>query len=205
MIVTNIQIYNLSDKLSYDEIEEKIIKFKESCGYKICSENEHNDCNILHVITDSNNRFVTVFDSDYSFGCANENKSYIRKLSKALTLPVFSITNMDNEHVIIEQYNFNKRVYDYLSIGNMHEKLLELGFNNNECFNNQDIWKDYFVGRNNFDSINKVIQDSKNYLDKSYIIENIFKLYGLSSSQSLFSGNINSITCLVKTLYFKKV
>ena len=65
MMVTNIQIYNLSDKLSYDEIEEKIIKFKESCGYKICSENEHNDCNILHVITDSNNRFVTVFDFIY--------------------------------------------------------------------------------------------------------------------------------------------
>lgn len=205
MVFTNIQICNISDKLSYDEIEERIIKFKENSGYKLCSEEDvEKNSNVIKILTSANTKFITVFDNEYSFQNVKENKSYIRKFSKSLTLPVFSITCIDNAHVVIEQYNFNKRIYDYISIGSLHEKVKELGFNENEYFNNIEIWKEYFVGRNNLDRLNEVINLSKNYSDKSYIVEEMFKLYGVSSDMSLYNSDAK-INDVAKILYFTKI
>lgn len=207
---TNIQICNISDKLSYKEIEERIIKFKESCNHKLTNINEEyenikDNQNIVKVLYNQNNNFITIFDSQYTFKSLKENKSYIRKLAKTLTLPVFSITNIENEHIVIEQYSFNKRIYDYLSIGNLHEEVVMLGFNDSEYFNNTEIWKDFFVGRNNIDKLDNVIKNSKNYDDKSYIIEEMFKLYGLNRNMSLYNGNNCNNDITIKVLYFDKI
>lgn len=207
MTFTNIQIYNLANKLSNEQIEEKIKKFKESLGYIFISKND--SCNIIKaveiknyvkILYSQNNKFVTIYDSNYTFKSLNEDKSYIRKLSKTLTLPVFSVTCLEDKHVIIEQYNFNKRIYDYLSIGNMYENVKKLGFENADYFNNIEIWKDYFVGRNDIDKLNKVIKEGKDYSNKSYIIEEMFSLYGVNKSMSLFNVNTNNDE---KVLYFK--
>lgn len=170
MTFTNIQVYNVSDKFSNNELEGKIKKL-----YKNAK-----------LLFSQTSKFVTIYNIDYTFRSLNENKSYIRKLSKILTLPVFSITCLQNSHIIIEQYNFNKRIYDYLSIGDMYEQTKELGYINIGSFNNKDIWKDYFVGRNTIEDIEKIISKSDTYIEKSHIIEDIFKLYGLSKENSLY-------------------
>ena len=149
MTFTNIQIYNLLDKFTNSQLEEKI-------------KNMYNHA-IISFSTSS--KFISVYNIDYSFNTLDENKSFIRKLSKKLTLPVFSITCLQDNHVIIEQYNFNKRIYDYISIGNMHEKIKELGYKKQDCFTNESIWKDYFVGKNTIEDINKIIQNKTKQTD----------------------------------------
>lgn len=201
MTFTNIQIYNLSNKLTNEQIEDRVIKFKESFGYILTKENndEMKLCNdYIKILFSDNSKFVTIFDSSYEFKSLIENKSYIRKLSKFLNLPVFSITCLENKHVVIEQYNFNKRIYDYLSVGNMYEKVKELGFISLDTFNCEDVWREYFVGKNDISMVYKIIRESKNYFEKSFVIEEIFKLYGVSSKMSLFNKSIKNS----KTLYF---
>lgn len=207
MTFTNIQICNINDKLNLEEIEQKIIKFKESSGYRLVS-NENGCDNVfdyIKIIYNQNSKFITVFDSSFSFKSTSENKSYIRKLAKALTLPVFCISCFENEHIIIEQYNFNKRIYDYLSIGDLHKKMVENGYEDMEYFNKPEIWQEFFVGRNSLENINEVIKQSKEYSDKSYIVEQIFKLYGLNKDMSLYNETINNYASITKTLYFTKI
>ena len=169
MTFTNIQVYNLFDKFSNEELENKIKNIYETANLKFST----------------SSKFVTVQNIGYKFKTLNENKSFIRKLSKKLTLPIFSITCLQEEHIIIEQYNFNKRTYDYISIGNMYENLKKVGYEKIDSFNNISIWTDYFVGKNNIEDINKIIANKDIYSKKSYIIEEIFKLYGLSKENSL--------------------
>lgn len=170
MTFTNIQVYNSANKFSKEELEERLKKFKQD----------------IKIIFSESSKFVTIYDSEYTFKSLPENKSYIRKLAKILTLPVFSITCLQNSHVIIEQYNFNKRIYDYLSIGDMNDEIIKLGYENINSFNNINIWEEYFVGRNKIENLNKIIDQRDTYIEKSYIIEDIFKLYGLSKENSLY-------------------
>ena len=173
---SNIQIYNFKNKLKREEIIEKIANFKNVEKGKI---NEYVD-----LIFDETSNFVTMYDKNFKFENSNLNKSYIRKLSKCLTLPVFLIS-LSKSNLVIEQYNFNKRIYDYIAISKDFDYLKKLGYVNENIFNEEKIW-DNFVGKNDMSNLYDILNGANSYFYLDEIVEDIFKLYGMKVQNILY-------------------
>lgn len=184
MNFTNIQVYNKDEKLSKSDILEKLKAFNDSrnlASLDIKNENK------IDVKFDDMCSFFTCFDTGYKFKDLKNNKSYIRKLAKLFTLPVISVSYINDESIVIEQYNFNKRIYDYIVISKNFESLKKLGYERENVIYNEDIWN-YFVGKNDISKIKEIIMEKSRYDDMKIMLIDILKLYGIKEENILYTG-----------------
>lgn len=206
MTYTNFLIYNSNNKLSRTQILEKLKAFFQKESYDVLLK-ENKDRVILlqnnvSVIFSENTKFISLYDPNIdSFELLDHTKSYIRKLSKLLTLPVFCITALEDKHVIIQQYHFNKRVYDYISVGEKQDFCTKHGYECYHILQHPKIWEEYCVGRNDLSQVDEIIKESNQYDDICYVIEEFFKMYGVKAIMSLYHGSITQIneadTCYI--------
>ena len=105
---------------------------------------------------------------------------------------------------IIEKYNFNKRLYDYICFGN-REKLISLGYNEAyEKYMYQQAWKNNFVGRNSIKDLDDILSQIDTFFENYEIILEILKLYGIKKEFATYNPNDKlSFDVQKEILYFK--
>ena len=182
-------------------IKEKIKKILEDLGYK--SANIENYNINIDIIQDNVSK-ITIISSDYfRFDNLAKDKSIIRKIAKRLASDTMMVT-ATKELSIIEKYNFNKRLYDYICFGN-REKLISLGYNEAyEKYMYQQAWKNNFVGRNSIKDLDDILSQIDTFFENYEIILEILKLYGIKKEFATYNPNDKlSFDVQKEILYFK--
>lgn len=182
-------------------IKEKIKKILEDLGYK--SANIENYNINIDIIQDNVSK-ITIISSDYfRFDNLAKDKSIIRKIAKRLASDTMMVT-ATKELSIIEKYNFNKRLYDYICFGD-REKLISLGYNEAyEKYMYQQAWKNNFVGRNSIKDLDDILSQIDTFFENYEIILEILKLYGIKKEFATYNSNDKlSLDIQKEILYFK--
>ena len=196
---SNIIIFNNKDILDIKKMLEKMFK---DLGYNIVSSD---DCNIqIDILNDTINNICIISSEYFKFKNMNTNKSVIRKISKRLAQDTF-MTSSINDISVVEKYSFNKRTYDYICFGN-REKLIELGYSDSyEKYMHKEIWKNHFVGRNNIESVDKILSNKNTFFENYEILIDILKLYGIKPELVTYKcgDEITNHEILKETVYIK--
>lgn len=182
-------------------IKEKIKKILEDLGYK--SSNIENYNINIDIIQDNVSK-ITIISSDYfRFDNLAKDKSIIRKIAKRLASDTMMVT-ATKELSIIEKYNFNKRLYDYICFGD-REKLISLGYTEAyEKYMYREIWKNNFVGRNSIEDLDNILSQLNTFFENYEIILEILKLYGIKKEFATYNPNDKlSFDVQKEILYFK--
>jgi hypothetical protein len=196
---SNIVIFNNKDIVYIKETLEKMLKDLE---YEIGDEN--NFSIQIDILQDNINNICIVSSEYFKFKDTSSNKSIIRKIAKRTAQDTFMVTASDN-FSIIEKYSFNKRIYDYICFGNK-EKLINLGYDEAyETYMYQEVWKNHFVGRNNINNVNKILNEIHTFFEYYEIILEILKLYGIKPELATYKvgDNIYNHDILKETIYIK--
>ncbi len=197
---SNIIIFNNQD---IHFIIEKLEKMITDLDYTVSSD-EGSDI-MVEIIQDNINNICVISSDYFSFKNINENKSIIRKIAKRVAQDTFMITSKENI-AVLEKYSFNKRIYDYISLGDK-EELAKLGYNESyaKCMSPQ-IWTNHFVGRNTINDLNKILEEESTYFNNFEILVDILKLYGIKYELATYSygSNIKNLDVISKVLYFSK-
>lgn len=196
---SNIIIFNNE---SIDFIIDKLEKMILDLDYIKCEEKE---ANIKIDIIQDNINNICVISSDYfKFTDLATNKSIIRKIAKRVAQDTFMVTARNNI-AVIEKYSFNKREYDYISLGDV-QVLEELGYNESYAKYMQSIvWSNHFVGRNNISSLDKILKEKDTYFENYEILIEIMKLYGIKTELTTYKlkDTILNYEIIKKEIYFK--
>lgn len=183
-------------------IKEKVKKILEDLEYKLSNTN---DFNIKIDIIQDNISKITIISSNYfKFESLAKDKSIIRKIAKRLASDTMMVT-ATKELSIIEKYNFNKRLYDYICFGD-REKLISLGYNEAyQKYMYKEAWKNNFVGRNSIKDLDDILSQIDTFFESYEIVLEILKLYGIKIELATYSDNNDKLSLDVQKeiLYFK--
>lgn len=199
-LFSNIIIFTDRDKdISF--VKEKITKMIIDLGYK---ETKEDDMSFeIDLVQDSVNNITLISSKYFEFKNSDENKSLIRKIAKRMANDVFMISSLENNTAVLEKYSFNKRIYDYIALGN-EEFLTQNGYLECGKYMYKDIWTNHFVGRNTINDVDKLIDEKNTFFDYYELFVEILKLYGVKYELSTYTSDsrLNTDTSKVK-LYFK--
>jgi len=179
----------LNNKMSIEELILKIEKNLKDLGYNITDNNTDRQIDFIY----SNiNDFVVICSDYYKFENLSTNKSNIRKISKNTAQDVFMISSLENNMAILEKYSFNKRVYDFIALGE-EDELETLEYDIVGKYSNRGIWKNFFVGRNTIKNLEEILNKKNTYFRNDQLLLDILKLYGISEEAATYNLNDNII------------
>lgn len=182
-------------------IKEKIKKILEDLGYKLSNIENYNIR--IDIIQDNISKVIIISSDYFKFDNLAKDKSIIRKIAKRLASDTMMVT-ATKELSIIEKYNFNKRLYDYICFGD-REKLISLGYTEAyEKYMYQQAWKNNFVGRNSIKDLDDILSQIDTFFENYEIILEILKLYGIKKEFATYNSNDKlSLDIQKEILYFK--
>lgn len=185
-----------------EDMNDKITKMLRDLGY-VVTDKRGSYRYELDIVQDKLNKIFVINSPLFNFKNLSKNKSIIRKLSKKVnddTMMVYS----DSDISVIERYSFNKRLYDYIALGNK-EKLNELDYKKIGAYFNENTWKNHFVGRNSITKLDEILNELNTYFENYEVILDILKLYGIKDYIATYNPsddiNINGIN--KDEIYFK--
>jgi len=184
---SNVIVFN--DK-GIDNIIEKLYKMFNDLGYKEAKKDEAKI--VAYIVQDCVNAVCVISSDFFKFKGLAKNKSNIRKIAKKISQDVFLATSLDDV-TVLEKYNFNKRIYDYICFGNK-EKLEALGYNEAyNKYNDQSAWQTHFVGKNDINDLDTILKEKNTYFEDYEILIDILKLYGIKGELATYKLNDNII------------
>lgn len=196
---SNIIVFN---NKSIEFITQKLEKMLTDLKYTKCNQS---DCKFkIDIIQDVINNICVITSDYFKFSNLSENKSIIRKIAKRVAQDAFMVTSTE-KIAVLEKYSFNKRIYDYICLGDKAE-LEKLGYNESYAMYMEPIiWSNHFVGRNNIDNVNKILVEKNTYFSNYEILVEILKLYGIKYEMSTYrlGDNIQNHEMLKIELCFK--
>lgn len=180
---SNIIVFN-SQGIEF--VVEKLDKMLTDLNYTRCDSKQSSIK--IDVIQDDINNICIISSEYFKFENLHENKSIIRKIAKRVAQDTFMVTSKE-DIAVLEKYSFNKRIYDYICLGN-EEKLSSLGYNESYANYMQPIvWSNHFVGRNTLENLNNILKEKNTYFNYYEVLVEILKLYGIKYELSTYKSN----------------